>query len=397
MSKKQQITDILERGTAEVIVKEDLAAKLASGKKLRVKLGIDPTGADLHIGHMVVVKKLQELQKLGHHIMLLFGNFTGQIGDPTGKTQTRAPRTQKELEKNAEKYLDQVKTVLDVNKIEVVWNADWLAPLKFQDVVQLAANFTVAQMLDRDMFQERMKKNQPISMHEFFYPLMQGYDSVAMKADLELGGTDQTFNLLAGRTLQKAYGQEPQNIMTMPILEGLDGKIKMGKSENNYIGVSESPSEMYGKTMSIPDELITKYCELATDMPMEAIAQIELEISQGANPRDYKMKLAREIISIYHGEDAGRSAEKEFIEIFRNKGLPDDIESYTVQSKTSILDLMVEGKMCGSKGEARRLIQGGGVKYDTEKVDDINYEVELKKGDIKLLQVGKRKFLNLKG
>lgn len=393
---EKNINKILNRGIADVIVKSDLKAKLESGKKLKVKLGIDPTGADLHIGHMVVIKKLKEFQELGHEVQLLFGNFTGQIGDPTGKMESRKIKTQTELEKNAEKYLDQVKVILDINKISVHWNASWLAKLNFSDVIKLASNFTVAQMLERDMFQERIKKDLPINMQEFFYPLMQGYDSVALESDVELGGTDQTFNLLAGRTLQKAYGQEPQNILTVPILEGLDGHIKMGKSENNFIGVAESPSQMFGKTMSIPDELIIKYFELATNLSVTEIEKINKSMAEGANPRDYKIKLAKEIISIYHSETDADAAEKEFIEVFKNKGLPEQIENYLLPAGTyGILDLLSDSGLAESKGEARRLISGGGIKIDGEKIEDINQNIEIDEDQI-LIQVGKRKFMYFK-
>jgi len=384
---------LLNKGVVDAIVKDDLEKKLKSGKKLRIKLGIDPSGADLHVGHMVVIKKLKEFQDLGHHILLLFGNFTGQIGDPTGKSETRAPKTQEQLEKNAQHYLKQVGKILDVKKVEVVWNADWLASMTFQDVIKLATHFTVAQMLERDMFQERIANNQPISMHEFFYPLMQGYDSVALKADVEIGGTDQTFNLLAGRILQKAYGQEPQNILTVPILEGLDGKKKMGKSENNYIGVNESPKEIYGKTMSIPDNLIVKYFELATDESMEEIVAIKKQLDDGANPRDLKMRLARDIVALYHDEKSAKEAEEEFINIFRNKQTPDQIEEVKFNKKDwNIVELINEAKMVSSKGEARRLIQGGGVKVDNEKISSHEDSIELNK-EGRLVQVGKRKFV----
>ena len=321
----QKIHQILNRGVVEVQVKADLEKKLLSGKKLNVKLGIDPSGADLHIGHMVVIRKLKEFQELGHKIFLLFGNFTGQIGDPTDKKETRKQKTQEEVEKNAEHYVNQVKKLLDVKKIEVVWNADWLSPMSFADVIKLASNFTVAQMLERDMFQERMKKNIPIGMHEFFYPLMQGYDSVALKADIELGGTDQTFNLLAGRVLQKAYGQMPQDIVTVPILEGLDGKIKMGKTTNNYIGVNEEPKQMYGKVMSIPDALIVRYFELAAFASGEEIEKMKKALKEGQNPRNLKMDLARKIVTIYHDAVAARLAEEEFVNVFSKKELPEDI------------------------------------------------------------------------
>lgn len=396
MASDQKINELLNRGTVEVIVREDLEQKLKSGKKLKVKLGIDPSGSDLHIGHMVVIRKLKEFQDLGHEIILLFGNFTGQIGDPTDKKETRKAKTQEELEKNAEKYLEQVKPVLDIDKIQVRWNADWLKDLNFSDIIKLSSNFTVAQMLERDMFQERIKKDQPISMHEFFYPLMQGYDSVALEADIELGGTDQTFNILAGRTLQKAYGQPPQNVITVPLLEGTDGVIKMGKSEDNYIGVAESPTQMFGKTMSIPDELIIKYFELATNVELDEIEKIKKDMVDGANPRDFKMRLASEIISIYHNSEAAEKAQLEFINIFKNQGIPDEIETLDLKKNNiNILDLLCEAKMVDSKGDARRMIQGGGVKLDGEKIEDINQSLDLSDKP-QLLQVGKRKFKYIK-
>lgn len=388
-----RIFSLLNKGTVEVIVKEDFEKKLKSGKKLRVKLGIDPSGSDLHLGHMVVIKKLKELQDLGHHIILLFGNFTGQIGDPTGKMEARRPKTQKELEKNAEHYLEQVGKLINIENVEVVWNADWLSSLAFKDVVQLASNFTVAQMLERDMFQDRIKAELPISMHEFLYPLMQGYDSVALKADVELGGTDQTFNLLAGRVLQRAYGQAPQNILTVPILEGLDGKKKMGKSENNYIGINEEPKSMYGKIMSLPDGLILKYFELATNVTFDELKVLKEQLDSGVNPRDLKMRLAGEVVSLYHDENAAKDAEEEFVNVFRNKQLPDEILEKVFDKKSwNIIDLLVAGKLVSSKSDGRRMIDGGGVRIDSEKVDSIEKEVDLNKKGI-LLQVGKRKYL----
>ncbi len=390
----EKIFDVLNRGTVEAVVKADLEKKLLSGKKLRIKLGIDPSGKDLHIGHMVVIRKLKQFQDLGHHILLLFGNFTGQIGDPTGKNETRRIKTQEELEENAKHYLSQVKTLLDINKIEVVWNADWLRKLNFADVVHLASQFTVAQMLERDMFQERMKVNAPISVHEFMYPLMQGYDSVALKADVELGGTDQTFNLLAGRTLQKAYGQVPQDIVTVPILEGLDGKIKMGKTTNNYIGVNEAPNQMYGKVMSIPDDLILKYFELATDETYAEIEKMKQALSTGENPMNLKKRLAKDIVTIYHDAHMATEAEKEFTEVFSNKGLPDDIPKFNVaQDRINIVELLTLSGLTASKNEARRLIEGGGVRLDGEKVETHDLLVDVKKE--KLLQVGKRKFIRV--
>jgi len=393
-----KINQLLKKSTAEIIVKKDLEDKLRSGRTLKVKLGIDPTGSDLHLGHMVVIRKLKEFQELGHTVQLLFGNFTGQIGDPTDKKTTRQVKTQEELENNAKKYLEQVGKVLDTSKVEVHWNADWLGNLKFIDIINLAQTFTVQQMIERDMFQERINNQRPIYMHEFFYPLMQGYDSVALKSDVELGGTDQTFNLLAGRTIQKAYGQEPQNILTVPLLIGTDGQEKMGKSLNNYIGINEEPSEMYGKTMSIPDHLILPYFELATDIPLEEIEKIKQAMAEGENPKNIKMRLAREIVTLYHNHEAALHAEIQFNEIFKNKGIPEEIELYKLANKQiSIIDIIAESGMTNSKGEARRLILGGGVKVDGEKISDGETQLNPEEKDNKeiILQVGKRKFLKI--
>lgn len=388
------INDILSRGVVDVIQKDELIKKLKSGKQLRIKLGIDPSGADLHIGHMVVIKKLKEFQDLGHQIILLFGNFTGQIGDPTGKMEARKAKTKEELEANAKKYLKQAGNFLDTEKVEVRWNADWLEKLNFSDVVKLASTFTVSQMMERDMFQERNAKNLPISVHEFFYPLMQGYDSVALEADLELGGTDQTFNLLAGRTIQKAYNQTPQDALTVPILEGTDGVKKMGKSEDNYIAVDDEPKEMFGKIMSIPDQLITKYLELATEYPLDEIVKIEKEIKEGANPMEYKKLTAKEIIKIYHNEALANEAETQFTKVFSEHKLPDDIEIRTLEVETlNIVELITSNEMASSKSEAKRLIEQGAVKINEEKVTDIEMSVDVSKET--LIQVGKRKFLKV--
>lgn len=389
------IEQLLKLGVSDVIVREDLKKKLASGKQLRIKLGIDPTGFDLHLGHMVVVHKLREFQDMGHQIVLLFGNFTGQIGDPTGKDHTRHMRTQKELEKNAEHYLKQVAPILDVKKIEVRWNADWLGKLNFSDVVQLASQFTVAQMLERDMFQERIKKDRPISVHEFMYPLMQGYDSVALKADVEIGGTDQTFNMLAGRTLQKAYGQEPQNVMSMPILVGTDGIMKMGKTTGNYIGVSEVPEEIFGKVMSIPDELILTYAELAARMSHEEWLAFKKRLESGENPRDLKMELAEAIIKIYYDAAAAKKGREHFETVFQKKDVPDDVAEAKVDGEKEIVDILHELKLAGSKSDGRRLVEGGAVKIDGEKVGKINLKIKIPKGKSVLIQVGKRKFIRI--
>lgn len=390
----KKIDEVLNHGVVDVIVREELIKKLKSGKKLRIKLGIDPSGTDLHIGHMVVIKKLREFQEMGHQIILLFGNFTGQIGDPTGKAEARKIKTKEMLEANAKKYIDQVKFFLDTDKVEVRWNADWLEPLNFADIVKLASCFTVSQMLERDMFKKRMQANQPISMHEFMYPLMQGYDSVALEADLELGGTDQTFNLLAGRTIQKAHGQVPQDILTVPILEGTDGVKKMGKSDGNYIAVDDTPKDMFGKIMRVPDELITKYFTLATNVSSSEIIEFEKRLKDGENPMILKKQLGKELIKIYHNEKEAEKAEQGFIAVFSKNELPDDIELKQIGSSgMNIVDLIIGNDMAKSKSEARRLIEQGGVKVDGEKITDPNLILDLK--EEKLLQVGKRKFLKV--
>lgn len=385
---------ILEKGVSDVIVKKELEAKLKSGKQLRVKLGIDPTGSDLHLGHMVPLRKLQQFQEAGHQVVLIFGNFTGQIGDPSGKAEARPLKTQEELENNAKHYLDQAAKVLDIKNIEVVWNADWLGKLTFSDVTRLASVFTVQQMMERDMFQDRLKAQAPIYVHEFMYPLMQGYDSVAIKADVELGGTDQTFNLLAGREIQRSYGQEPQSVITVPILEGTDGLKKMGKTTGNYIGINEDPKDMYGKTMSIPDNLIVRYFELTTNLKIEEINEINRQLLGGENPRNLKMRLAREIVTMYHSAEAGAEAEQHFIQVFSKKELPDDIQEVKLTGTSMIIvDILMQLNACPSKGEARRLVQGGGVKYNGTKIENFTDILELS-GD-SILQVGKRGFYKL--
>ncbi|MBD3156439.1 tyrosine--tRNA ligase [Candidatus Peregrinibacteria bacterium] len=393
---EEKINAVLSRGVVDVIQKRELKKKLAKGKQLTIKLGIDPSGADLHIGHMVVIKKLKEFQDMGHKIVLLFGNFTGQIGDPTGKMEARKAKTKKQLEKNAEKYLDQVKLLLDIDKVEVRWNAEWLEKLSFADVVQLSSCFTVAQMMERDMFQDRVSKNMPISMHEFLYPLMQGYDSVAIQADLELGGTDQTFNLLAGRTIQKAYDQTPQDILTVPILEGTDGTKKMGKSENNYIAVDDAPNDMFGKVMSIPDNLIVKYFELATEIPLSEIDEIKQAIKDGDNPMEFKKRLGREIVTIYHSEEAAQKAEEHFTTVFSHHQVPDEIPLKKLDGTSMpLIDLIAENNLAPSKSQARRLVQQGAVRINEEKVQDIDTDINFEKEV--LIQVGKRRFLRVIG
>ncbi len=389
---RSDIQTILEKGVADVIVRKELEEKLKSGKKLRVKLGIDPTGADLHLGHMVPLRKMRQFQDAGHTAVLLFGNFTGQIGDPSGKAEARPLKTQQELEDNAKHYIKQASKVLDIDHIEVVWNADWLGKLTFSDVTRLASVFTVQQMMERDMFQDRLKAQAPIYVHEFMYPLMQGYDSVAINADVELGGTDQTFNLLAGREIQRAYGQTPQSVITVPILEGTDGVKKMGKTTGNYIGITEDPKDMYGKTMSIPDNLIVRYFELTTNVPLEDINEINRQLLGGENPRNLKMRLAREIVKIYHSTQAAQEAEEYFITVFQKKETP--VNATVISIEGNIIDILMVANAVKSKSEGRRLIEGGGVKYNGIKIENINEVIKLSGESI--LQVGKRQFYKLK-
>lgn len=392
---QNQIDEILNRGVAEINVRDDLQEKLNSGKKLRVKFGIDPTGFDLTLGHAVPLRKLKQFQDAGHEIILLFGNFTAQIGDPTGKSQTRKVLTKEDVMENAKTYLKQASKIIDTENLEVVYNADWLENMSFADVLKLAGNFTVAQMLERDMYQERIKNNKEINLVEFMYPLMQGYDSVPLKADVEIGGTDQLFNMMCARPIQKANELEPQNVITVPILVGTDGHEKMSKSLGNYIALMDTPREMFGKTMSIPDDVIINYFELATTVPMEEIAEIKKELEAGVNPRDIKIKLGKEIVKLYHTEQDANQAEAEFINMFQKKGKPDEIEEVSLgKPEWNIVDLISETEMVSSKSEGRRMVEQGAVKIDDEKVD--SYEDIIQIGDGVLVQVGKRKFLTVK-
>ncbi|GAB6933381.1 tyrosine--tRNA ligase [Calditerricola satsumensis] len=392
---------VIARGAAEILPEDELRRKLArsvaTGRPLKVKLGLDPSAPDIHIGHTVVLQKLRQFQELGHTVQLIIGDFTGRIGDPTGKSETRKPLTEEQVKANARTYVEQFAKVLDMDRVELHFNSTWLAPLTFADVVKLAAQVTVARMLERDDFEKRYKAGQPISLHEFFYPLMQGYDSVALESDIELGGTDQKFNLLMGRHLQEAFGQEPQVILMMPLLEGLDGVKKMSKSLGNYIGISEPPNEMYGKAMSVPDELMVKYFELVTDLSNEEIAAIRQGLADGTlHPRDAKMKLAHTLVRMYHGEEAARQAEDYFRTVFQERALPEDVPTVAVarakleDGRMWIVRLLVELGLVGSNGEGRRMIQQGGVRIDGEKVTDVDAAVTVRDGMV--VQVGKRKF-----
>ena len=379
---------------------QELAAKLQhaadTNTPLRIKLGMDPTRPDLHLGHTVVMRKLKEFQKLGHKIVLLVGGATAMIGDPSGKSETRPALTKEQVDENAKTYFAQMGKVLDVSKAEVVNNADWLHKMSFTELLQLAGKVTVAQMMTRDDFAKRYAEGKPIAIHEFFYPLMQAYDSVAVDSDIELGGTDQRFNTLLGRDIQTAYGEKyPQLVMLLPLLEGTDGVVKMSKSYPEHcISLTDSAKDMFGKLMSIPDTLITRYYSLLTDVDQSELVKMDKEIESGSiNPRDIKMKLAHLITEEYHGKEAADKAQEEFINVVSNKGIPEDIESVKIESEINILDLLVKLSFVQSKGEAKRLMQGGGVKLNGEKLSDMAYTV---KPDMDVvLQAGKRKFAKL--
>jgi tyrosyl-tRNA synthetase len=393
----QDIKTLLDRGTADVIVREELEKKIKSGKKLRVKLGIDPTGSDLHLGHSVVLKKLRHFQDRGDTAILLIGDYTARIGDPTGKSETRVMLTEEQIKKNMTHYIEQASKILDRKKLEIRHNSEWFNKMDMAQILELTAKKTINQTLQREDFKNRLKNNQDISIVETLYPLMQGYDSVMLDCDIELGGTDQTFNMLVGRDLQKKYNRKTiQDVITVPILEGTDGVEKMSKSLNNYIGIMESAKEIYGKTMSIPDNMILKYFELATDTSFEELKKLELALKEGENPKNLKMRLAKELVTLYHDQKAALQAEKEFSEIFANKGIPEDIESKIISGKKiNIIQLIDLLKLTASKGEARRLVEGGGVKINNEKVSSIDTEIDVSK-EI-LLQAGKRKFVKVTG
>ncbi len=389
---KEQV-EIIKRGCDELLVEAELVDKLKTGKPLRVKAGFDPTAPDLHLGHTVLINKLRQLQDLDHHIVFLIGDFTGMIGDPSGKNATRPPLTRAEIERNAETYQAQVFKILDAGKTEVVYNSAWMNKLTPADMIRLAATHTVARMLERDDFGKRYKNNQPIAIHEFLYPLLQGYDSVALKADLELGGTDQKFNLLMGRELQKHYGQPQQCILTMPLLEGLDGVNKMSKSLGNTVGITESPNQIFGKLMSVSDELMWRYIELLSFMPLATIRQWKKEVATGRNPRDIKVGFAQEIVARFHNQSAAQRALADFEARFRQGEIPDDIPDVDVRAGAdgiAIANLLKEAGLTASTSEALRMIAQGGVKLDGEKVRD--QALKLAKGVQVVLQVGKRKF-----
>lgn len=389
----EESIELITRGTSEVIGLEEIKEKLKSGKQLVVKAGFDPTAPDIHLGHTVLLRKMKHFQDLGHKVVFLIGDFTGRIGDPSGKTKTRPPLTLEDVLKNAETYKEQVFKILDPNSTIVDFNSRWLEKMSFADVLALTSRYTVAQMIERDDFSKRYKSGNAISLMEFLYPLAQGYDSVALECDIELGGNDQKFNLLVGRTLMKEYGLSPQAVITVPLLEGLDGVNKMSKSLGNYIGIYDSPKDMYGKAMSIPDSLIAKYMELLTDIPMFQIKNYVDSMKNGENPRDIKNILAKELVKNYHSEKDAILAEEEFRRVFSSKGVPDDIKTIEISSdNTNILNVISICMPLESKSNLKRLISQGSVSLDNEKITDINFIVSSEG----ILKIGKRNFFKIK-
>ena len=388
---------LIKRGTDEILTESDLKKKLESGKQLIVKAGFDPTAPDLHLGHTVLLNKLRHFQDLGHKVIFLIGDFTGQIGDPSGKNKTRPTLDKKELIKNAKTYEKQVFKILKKDLTEVRFNSEWCNELGAAGLISLASKYNVARMLERDDFNKRYNANQSIAIHEFLYPLVQGYDSVALKADIECGGTDQKFNLLVGRELQRSYDQEPQVVLTVPILEGLDGTNKMSKSLNNFIAIDEQPDEMFGKIMSISDELMWRWFELLSFIPENEISILKKEVDNGANPRDIKFILAEELVDRFHEKGEGSNCKQKFLERFQKGAMPSDIKEVDIdiENETILLtNLLKTVEMTSSTSEAMRLIKQGGVKIDSEKVSDT--KLEIKKGSEAVYQVGKRKFLHIK-
>jgi len=395
--RNQESLSLIQRGADELIQESELVAKLRRGKPLRVKAGFDPTAPDLHLGHTVLINKLRQFQELGHHVMFLIGDFTGLIGDPSGRNVTRKPLSLEELRANAETYKNQVFKILDPDRTEICFNSAWCDRLGAAGIVKLAGSYTVARMLERDDFKKRFAANQPISIHEFLYPLVQGYDSVAMRADVELGGTDQKFNLLVGRELQKESGQEPQIVLTMPILEGLDGVQKMSKSLGNYIGVTEPPSEMFGKVMSVSDQLMWRYFELLSFRSMADIEGLRQKVLEGANPRDIKFELAVELTARFHGSVSAARAKEDFIARFQQGSLPETVEEKSVRSSkggVAIAHLLKEAGLVPSMSEGLRMIQQGAVRMDGERID--NQKLEIPAGTTRLYQVGKRRFARVR-
>ncbi|KGQ69969.1 tyrosine--tRNA ligase [Chelonobacter oris] len=379
----------LKRGVEEVLSEADLIEKLKENRPLKVKLGADPTAPDIHLGHTVVLNKLRQFQQLGHEVYFLIGDFTGMVGDPSGKNSTRPPLTREDVLANAETYKQQIFKILDPQKTKIVFNSDWLGKLGTEGMIRLASNYTVARMLERDDFKKRFAGNQPIAIHEFIYPLLQGYDSVALEADVELGGTDQKFNLLVGRELQKSTGQKPQVAMTLPLLEGLDGEKKMSKSLGNYIGISEAPDDMFGKVMSISDDLMWRWYDLLSFRPLSEITDLKTDVQNGRNPRDVKVLLAKEIIARFHSEADADAAEQTFINRFQKGAMPDNMPEFEFSGEIGLANLLKDAGLVASTSEANRMVQQGGVKINGEKVEDAKLVITASSA---VYQVGKRKF-----
>ncbi len=393
MSSTKESLDIIKRGAVEILLEDELIDRLNEGRPLRIKAGFDPTAPDIHLGHTVVINKLKQLQDLGHEIYFLIGDFTGMIGDPTGKNVTRKPLTKEEVLENAHTYQEQVFKILSPEKTRIVFNSEWMDKVTSADMIRLASHYTVARMLERDDFHKRYHSGQPIAIHEFLYPLIQGYDSLILRADMELGGTDQKFNLLMGRELQRINGQKPQVVLTMPLIEGLDGVKKMSKSLNNYIGINETPDEMFGKIMSVSDELMWRYLELLSFKPMSEILQWKKEVDAGVNPRDVKFKLAEEIVERFHGREAANKAHEMFVARFQRGAMPENIPEFEIEALEGglpIANLLKEAGLVQSTSDANRLISQGGVKIDGEKMADRS--LRLAKGSEHIYQVGKRRF-----
>jgi tyrosyl-tRNA synthetase len=387
-----QIAEI-GRGTDEILVEEELRARLKEGGAMRVKAGFDPTAPDLHLGHTVLINKMRQFQQLGHDVIFLIGDFTGLIGDPSGRNATRPALTEVQIQENAQTYKAQIFKILDPEKTRVMFNSEWMGDFSGADLIGLASRHTVARMLERDDFKKRYEGGKSIAIHEFLYPLVQGYDSVALKADIELGGTDQKFNLLVGRQLQQAYGQRPQVVVTMPLLEGLDGVNKMSKSLGNYVGITDAPDEMFGKLMSISDDLMWRYFELLSFMSAPELAALHQAADDGRNPRDIKFELARELVGRFHGDAAAEGANEAFIKRFKNNEVPDDIEAVTVQSedgRLGLAQLLRQAQLVPSNSEGMRMIQQGAVRIDGERVED--RKLEIVAGTTHIYQVGKRRF-----
>lgn len=395
---KEQL-EIIERGVAEIVPRDELIEKLERSRKtgtpLRVKLGCDPTRPDLHMGHAVILRKMRQFQDLGHHVILIIGDFTAMIGDPSGANKTRPPLSRKEVEENGQSYFEQAAKILDSEKTEIVYNSHWLGTMSFEDVIKLASHYTVARMIERDDFTKRYKNNDTISLHEFLYPLAQGQDSVHLKSDIELGGSDQKFNLLVGRHLQKEFGQSQQVCLMMPLLVGTDGVQKMSKSYDNYIGIDEAPEQMYGKTLSIPDELIYNYTELLTDTPLSKLPAVKTRVAE--DPRNAKHELAYTLTRMYHGEEHAQKARDHFEKTVVRKDVPDDMDAYIVAAGSGerLIDIIKNVGFTKSSSEARRLMMQGGVTIDGEKITDPNYEYVAQNGTEHILKAGKRKFVRL--